>query len=343
MVLDKPSRSRNGIYVIQGLLCVLSYLVVYVYSFYKFQKISLGIIYTLMATTIYLITAYGNSHFLIPRFFHHHKGQYVSYSIIFLLAITGVRMWLENLILYQWLNYHWFFYFNHEHFSFSSVTILFAFLFGALIRISLNHVKLLQQEEKAKRQQVAAELSLLKSQVQPHFLFNALNNIYYLSYAKSEQAPASIARLSDTMRYFVEEAPKELVSVKAELDFIQDYIEVERIRLPYQLRIQWHVDIPSPENMLIPPMLFIPLVENVFKHGVDKTRENEIEIRFAAEPGTLTVVVKNRCHNHRVDNKAGTGLRNLRKRLLLIYDDRFLLTTEVSAGYFISKMQIPVI
>ena len=175
--------------------------------------------------------------------------------------------------------------------------MIFAFLFGALLRISLDHFELLRQMEERKSQQVSAELNLLKSQVQPHFLFNALNNIYYLSYTKSDHAPQSIARLSDIMRYFVEEAPKELVPLKAELDFIQDYIEVERIRLPHSLEICWERNAHHNEQILIPPILFIPLVENVFKHGVDKTKENnKISISVEVESNALTFTVKNSIH-----------------------------------------------
>ena len=329
--------------IIQLLLWLLTYLAIFFYCFYKFDNLSLTFIYSILVTLIYLITVYGNSDFLIPRFFGN-KFRYVIYSVAFLVAMTVTRMSLEHWIFFRMMNYQWFFNFSHEHFSFSSVTMIFAFLFGALLRISLNHFNLLGQIQERKSQQVTAELNLLKSQVQPHFLFNALNNIYYLSYTKSDLAPQSIARLSDVMRYFVEEAPKEWVPLKAELDFIQDYIEVERIRLPHNLTVLWDRNGQEKEQILIPPILFIPLVENVFKHGVDKTKENnEIALSVNVTGRRLTFIVKNSLYTIPKDKSKGTGLVNLRKRLMLLFNSDFDLVTQCESGYYVAKLTIPLV
>jgi len=299
------------------------------------------IVYSLVVTAVYMATVYGNSHFLIPRYFKKSKIQYVIYAILFMAFITALRMLLENWIFFHLMEYKWFFNFQREHYSFSAVTIIFAFLFGGLLRISLDHFTLLQREQERKNQQVAAELNLLKSQVQPHFLFNALNNIYYLAYVKSDHAPESIARLSDIMRYFVEEATKELVSVQAELDFIKDYIEVERIRLPHNLSVQWTCSGEVGEQ-LIPPIVFIPLVENAFKHGVDKVKENnEIEIGVEVNKTGLTFTVRNLIHQNGQSGKPGMGIANLRKRLTLLYDNNFTLTASRQADHYIAQLSIP--
>ncbi|HEX6890298.1 MAG TPA: histidine kinase [Chryseolinea sp.] len=326
---------------IQILLWVLTYLVVFLYCYYKFEGLPITIVYSLIVTAIYMLTVYGNSHFLIPRYFRKSKLQYLMYAILFMAAVTAIRMWLEHWILFGLMEYKWFFNFQNEHYSFSAVTIIFAFLFGALLRISLDHFRMLQQEQERKSQQIAAELNLLKSQVQPHFLFNALNNIYYLAYMKSDLAPESIARLSDIMRYFVEEATKEWVTVRAELDFIKDYIEVERIRLPHNLKIHWTYAGEVGEQ-LIPPIVFIPLVENAFKHGVDKVKENnEIQISVEVNKRGLTFTVRNLIQNINYEGKSGTGLANLRKRLLLLYEDNFTLITTHKVDHYIAQLSIP--
>jgi sensor histidine kinase YesM len=337
----KANMYKINFSIIQLLLWILAYVAIFLYCFYKFNNLSLTIVYSVLVTLIYLATTYGNSHVLIPRFFDKRKIAYVIYSIGFLVIVIALRMQLEHWILFRWMNYKWFFNFSHEHYSFSSVTIIFAFLFGALLRISMNHFALLQQMQERQSQQVTAELNLLKSQVQPHFLFNALNNIYYLSYVKSDLAPQSIARLSDIMRYFVEEAPKGLVPLKAELDFIQDYIEVERIRLAHNLHISWNRNGKHDEQLLIPPILLIPLVENVFKHGVDKTKEhNEILLSVDIASDNLNFVVKNSVYAEPTTSK-GTGLNNLRKRLHLLYDSRFELITRREANFYIAQLTIP--
>ena len=328
--------------IIQLLLWLLTYFAIFFYCFYKFDDLGLTVVYSVHVTIIYLCTVYGNSDLLIPRFFNKSKWQYVLYSIVFLVAMTAIRMQLEHWIFFRLLDYKWFFNFSHEHYSFSSVTMIFAFLFGALLRISLNHFDLLGQMQERKSQRISAELNLLKSQVQPHFLFNALNNIYYLSYTKSDLAPQSIARLSDIMRYFVEEAPKEWVTLKAELDFIQDYIEIERIRLPHNLTVNWERNGQDKEQILIPPILFIPLVENVFKHGVDKTKkDNFIALSVAVASETLAFSVTNSMHSRPPVTSTGTGLVNLRKRLTLLFDHRFTLSTGSEGNFYKAILTIP--
>jgi sensor histidine kinase YesM len=340
--INSSKSIRMNFRIIQLMLWILTYFVVFIYCFYKFDNAGWTLTYSFLVTNIYLITAYGNSHLLIPRFFGKSKLVYTLLSLIFLTLVLFVRMWLEYWIMSAVMGYKWFFNFSNEHYSFSLVTLIFAFLFGALLRIALDHFAMLRQQQEIKSQQIAAELNLLKSQVQPHFLFNALNNIYYLAYAKSDLAPESISRLSDIMRYFVEEAPKEWVPLKAELEFIQDYIEVERIRLPHTLDVKWNVDSAAQEQILIPPILFIPLVENVFKHGVDKTRTiNEISLVLEVRNKTLTFTVKNLLHQLPVAKATGTGLANLRKRLSILYKHNFKLDTREQSGYFVAQLTLP--
>jgi sensor histidine kinase YesM len=323
------------------LLSVITYTIVFIYCVFKFEAYSMAIAYSFVVTVIYLFTAFANAHYLIPCFYSSRKLKYVLLSGLFLVCVTGARMVLEYFLFFRLMDYKWFFHFNQEHFSFSFVTVFVAFVFGALLRITLNHIELLKLEQQRKNFHAAAELNLLKAQVQPHFLFNALNNIYYLAHAKSDKASESIARLSDTMRYFVEVAPKEFVSLEAELDFIQDYIEVERIRLAGQLAISWDKNLSS-SNIFIPPMLFIPLIENVFKHGIDKTRDNEIWITLYVIDQELTFAVKNKLIVAASGTKSGNGLTNLRKRLSLLYNHQFSLTVVYENGYFVSQLKIPV-
>ncbi len=330
----------SNLRMIHVLLSVITYAVVFIYCVFKFEAYTMAVAYSLVVTIIYLLTAFVHAHYLIPRFYSVNKLNYVLLSVFFLFSVTGARMVLEYFIFYRLMDYKWFFHFNHEHFSFSFVTVFVAFVFGALLRITLNHMELLRLEQERKTFHATAELNLLKAQVQPHFLFNALNNIYYLAHSKSDKASESIARLSDTMRYFVEVAPKELVTLEAEMDFIQDYIEVERIRLPGKLLISWKKNLAS-SKIFIPPMLFIPLIENVFKHGIDKTRDNEVWITLAAGEKELVFTVKNIVVSGMAAGRSGNGLPNLRKRLSLLYGDRFSLNVVYEGNYFVSELKIP--
>jgi sensor histidine kinase YesM len=341
MPLLSFTKKLTGFRSIQLLIWLVAYLAIFFYSFFKFENIAHAFVYSVLVTGIYIVTVYGNSHFLIPSFYKQ-KGRYIFYSLLFITILIGIRMLLEYGIMNQLMNYHYFFYFSHEHFSFSSVTTIFAFFFGALFRIALNHFDLLQREKERQSQHTAAELQLLKSQVQPHFLFNALNNIYYLAYTKSDHAAVSIERLSDIMRYFVEEAPKEWISLDTEIEFVKDYIEIEKMRLPYPLHLCLQLPAFS-QPVFIPPMLFIPLVENVFKHGIDRSQQNnELFIDLSLNGNKLIFIVKNGIYST-VKTKAslGTGLANLKKRLSLIYGNDYHLETSHEPDYFTATLKIP--
>jgi LytS/YehU family sensor histidine kinase len=240
------------------------------------------------------------------------------------------------------LNYKWFFNFSKEHYSFSAVTIVFAFLFGGLLRISLNHFTLLQQVQERKSQQATAELNLLKSQVQPHFLFNTLNNIYYEAYRESPRTAMFIERLSEIMRYFVDESPKEEVALNTEIQFLENYIALERIRIRHAVPITFTKQCNASSG--IPPMLLMTFVENIFKHGIDKSSsENEVMISLVQQDGYLEFRTQNLLHPPQAAApERGSGLQNLQQRLSLLFGCNFELRTWPSGKYYNAFLKIPI-
>ena len=118
-------------------------------------------------------------------------------------------------------------------------------------------------------QKSLAELNLLKSQVQPHFLFNTLNNIYYEAFREAPRTALLIGRLSDIMRYFVDESPKEKVTLATEIKFLENYIALEEIRIRHGVKVTFEQRYEG--NPVIPPMLLMTFVENIFKHGIDRS------------------------------------------------------------------------
>ncbi|GAB3518824.1 hypothetical protein GCM10027442_39650 [Emticicia fontis] len=220
------------------------------------------------------------------------------------------------------------------------MTQFLAFLFGFLLRISIDYVDLLHTQEILKNKQLTTELNLLKAQVQPHFLFNTLNNIYSLSVSNSPRTPEMIAKLSDMMRYFVDEATKEKVLLETEIQFLENYIELEQIRMVNPLKLTFTNAITD-KHFMVSPMLLIPFVENVFKHGVNKTmKDNEAEISLNLENSILYYIVKNKTFNQ----KAGTwrSLANLQKRLDLLYPAGFGFEAYCKEGYFYASLSFPV-
>jgi len=190
-------------------------------------------------------------------------------------------------------------------------------------------------------QKSQAELNLLKSQVQPHFLFNTLNNIYYEAYREAPRTAKLIERLSDIMRYFVDESPKDEVSVNTEIQFLENYIALEKIRIRHGIELNFvHECAP---DLRIPPMLLMTFVENIFKHGIDKSSsENKIEISLVQQKGSLIFKTKNLLHEKPGnDEPYGFGIKNLRKRLQLLYGEKFELRIITADNFFTAFLKVP--
>lgn len=233
---------------------------------------------------------------------------------------------------------HVFYNFGIPHISLVFITNAIALLFGILLHIAKNYISLLKRQEEMKTQQVAKELDLLKQQVQPHFLFNTLNNIYSLAHAKSDNTKIAIAKLADMMRYFTEDAPKEKVTLQTETNFINNYISLEQLRMVYPLQIKTEF---ATENIQLPSMLLMPFVENLFKHGVDKTRnDNEAILQLQVTGNRLRYTVKNTLAAADT-NGSGIGLSNLKKRLDLLYGEDYILRVKPNGKYFEAYMDIP--
>jgi LytS/YehU family sensor histidine kinase len=220
---------------------------------------------------------------------------------------------------------------------------MFAYLSSILFYIALRYFLLKQEQEQLKERTAHAELNLLKAQVQPHFLFNTLNNIYFVAQRESPATAALLELLSQIMRYFVEEAPKERISLPAELSFIKSYIELEKMRMRYPLQICIREQ-GLTEQVQVPPMLLIPLVENVFKHGVDKRKNtNFIHAAIVIKEKRLHVTVENKHYPlEKKQQKRGVGLHNLYSRLELLYKDDFILEYGPNGTIFKADLSIPV-
>ena len=196
-------------------------------------------------------------------------------------------------------------------------------VFFGIIRHIYNYVKLKQEQQLLRIEKQAAELNYLRSQTNPHFLFNTLNNIYSLARDKSDLAPASILQLSKILRFMLYETGGAFISVEQELKIISDYIGLEKLRYDESLRINFNYDVEDMKQA-IPPLLLIPLVENAFKHGVSETRGQPfVDIHLSIKNRQLTFVIKNSTESSGEDRtiKENIGLSNLRRQLELLYTD----------------------
>lgn len=208
------------------------------------------------------------------------------------------------------------------------------FFFG-IIKHVYDYRKLIAATQQLRVEKQEAELNYLKSQTNPHFLFNTLNNIYSLARDKSDLAPESILRLSKILRFMLYETSGEFIRTEQELEIISDYIALERLRYDDSLRVNFKHEIEDMKQPL-PPLLLIPLVENAFKHGVSETRNQPfVDIHLSAEQQQLTFMVKNSTENiHQGKSvKESIGLSNLRRQLELLYTDHNLSVQQDETGF----------
>ena len=213
------------------------------------------------------------------------------------------------------------------------------FFFG-LVRHIYNYIKLRQATQKLLIEKQAAELNYLKSQTNPHFLFNTLNNIYSLARDKSDLAPESILRLSKILRFMLYETGGAYIALEQELKIISDYIALERLRYDESLHVNFIYDIEDMKQAL-PPLLLIPLVENAFKHGVSETRSQPfVDIHLSVKQRQLAFIVKNSADAFPGGKvKENIGLSNLRRQLELLYTD-YNLSFEQSESVFTTHLKI---
>ncbi|MFX1705985.1 sensor histidine kinase [Chitinophaga sp. CC14] len=300
-----------------------------------------AVIFSLLNALFYALVIYGNISWLYPRLYL--KGRIAVYVIAVLLFLPAAG--LARGFFLSWIYNTWF----TTHPEPITMQIMLRYLTGIpllfllsfVFRMAIVYFELKAQAAALVLQNTKTELNLLKSQVQPHFLFNTLNNIYYEAYLEAPRTATLIERLSDIMRYFVDESPKDQVDISTEINFLENYIALERIRIRHGINLQFTSNVPG--GCSIPPMLLMTFVENIFKHGIDKTSlQNHIDISLVKQENRLLFTTRNSLPQQPVhNNPRGSGIDNLRKRLTLLYGAGFILQTNTSGNYFTAFLSVP--
>ncbi|WP_025744015.1 sensor histidine kinase [Aquimarina pacifica] len=273
-------------------------------------------IWQLSYAVVIMITIWMNHFILIPVFYD--KKRYFLYGV-FLIATIFIISYLKS---------------KSDTFSWVYVSKMFFFLIYAtgagMAAFFLRRNIAIQRENSEKdKLQKEMELTYLKEQVNPHFLFNSLNSIYSLSRQQSPETPDVVMQLSDLMRYQLESAKKDTVLLKEELEFIENYLLLEEKRLSRRCTIEFLIK-GDLLDLRIAPMLLIPFVENAIKHGAQSTNEQStIDISVSVKDNTLNFCVENSIPSiGAVSKRKGMGLENVKRRLNLLYLDAHILKIE---------------
>ncbi|WP_410085707.1 sensor histidine kinase [Alistipes putredinis] len=276
------------------------------------------------------------------------KHRYVWYLVVNLLTITAVFSLVA--IYEKYAPYDTEPYILNGKASFTDLAIYWNILLGFFMTGLNMGIKLLyrslrdeQQMEELKRQNLQAEMDYLRYQINPHFFMNTLNNIHALIDIDTEYAKSAVIELSKMMRYVLYESGSETISLKKDIQFIENYIELMRIR--YDSSIDICLDYPAtiPNKVAIPPLLLIVFVENAFKHGVSYNHASFIQIRIGYRDDAVTAVISNSRHEKSRPGTTGIGLENVKKRLALIYQDNYTLSIDDSdPAVYTVKLIIPI-
>jgi sensor histidine kinase YesM len=329
-----------------GRLQVIFWVVIFIISFIsnlQYDQLFKAFVYAILALLFNASIIYGNAHWLIPAYYR--RQRLITYALLALLILlTAVllrtfaavcignafssppaRTSVTTTLLY------------------SAMDAIWIYFFSVIYRLALDYFVLSKKQDEIEAEKAQAELNLLKQQVHPHFLFNTLNNIYYVAHKDSPRAADLIERLSGIIRYFLEESQKARVYLTDEIDLLQSYIELENITMRYEIPVDFKIN-GNIENITVPPLLLLPMVENIFKHGIDKrSKDNFAEINLNVMNHELLFKTKNRYFQAGIAGGGGkTGLNNLEKRLKLYYGHKYQLSTHEAYDIFMASLQIPV-
>src|ERR1051326_1279287 len=220
------------------------------------------------------------------------------------------------------------------------ITCFLAWVVSSVMKITEEWMRSQEQRRSIEHEKLQSELSFLRTQVNPHFLFNALNNIYSLQNRHSPLTGEAILKLSGLVRYMLYEASAETVPLEKEVEYLGNYMEMQKFGLD-EIAVSFDVK-GDPAGKRIEPMLLVPLVENAFKHGISYVKRTPVIIRLSVTPGELDLYVENKMpeeHSSR-DKTNGIGLKNLSKRLDQLYPGTHSLSSGPVGDKFIAELKL---
>ncbi|WP_259068363.1 sensor histidine kinase [Mucilaginibacter sp. X4EP1] len=304
-------------------IVLISFFLVVARNNEKFTTEDLLVIF-LLYPTINISLFYLNYLLFIPLFFDKKRYSFYVVSVVISIVVYGfikygVALIFKDIVLTRM---------KGETVSFGSyflstvfTSLIFLFL-SAVLKFIIDWFLNERIQRDLENQRLTAELAFLKSQINPHFLFNSLNSIYSLAYQRSETTPEAILKLSEIMRYMLYECNDNKVDLEKELQYLQNYIDLQKIRFGNKAYIDYKVE-GKVEHQQIVPLLLIAFIENAFKHGVANNALTPIRLLIDVEDSHLHFYMQNKKHRNNRDEVGGIGLNNVKRRLDLLYPGKY--------------------
>lgn len=300
---------------------------------------------------LHIIVVYIHIYYLIPKFILKKKYKRYVFLLITLLGIHYlIRTGLNYLLVTEniWPEAEG----TQEAFTFNHIVAvvlgeIYVVALASAIKLTVDWVYERSRVEKLRAMQIKTELSFLKSQIQPHFFFNTLNNLYALTLEKSDVAPNVVLKLSDIMQYVLYEVKEPKISLFTEINYIQNYLDLERLRFGDHIQSETNI-VGDIENVMVPPLLFLPFIENCFKHGTKDGTKMKVLISFERVKNKWIIFTVENSFNsfklsEQTNDKHGIGIKNVKRRLELLYKNEFELKNIVKDNKYRIELQIPVL
>lgn len=292
---------------------------------------------------VFMIAFYGSYFFVGPLLFIQKKYIKAAFYMLAVLVVMVLSRYLvEFHLLLSYLKFNN--YLGHtpdiKYYIENCVFYTYKYcLAGLVVYFLVASHKIEEERKQIEKEKIQAELSFLRSQINPHFLFNAINDIYALTYQKNDQAPEALLKLSSMLRYMLGEGAADKVKLAKEIAYLQDYIELQRIGLKNQLYFDFLVE-GEIDNQQISPLLLIPFAENIFKHGVINDPLYPAQLKITLQNQHFQIFSINKIAYLQKDSLGGIGLNNVRRRLELLYPDEFTFKVTEKENLFQCHLQL---
>jgi sensor histidine kinase YesM len=325
-----------GLYFLLNFLRWGAYFNDYVYSFKS----------NLIEFALHIPLVYFNLFVLVPRYVL--KSHYYKYTLALILSLMTVYLLKTGMTYFMISENIWpeanrdYQPFDINHIVAVCIGELYVLAMASSVYLTLTWLKERDRNRALREEQFKIKLEYLKNQIQPHFFFNTLNNLYSLSLESSDKVPDTIIKLSKLMEYVLYDIEGvKFVPLIKEIDYIQNYIEIEKLRfenVEVAINIESNID-----EVKVPPLLLISLIENAFKHGGYNNEKLKIKINCKIVNDTLQFdIINNFVLSPSIKSQKGIGLTNTKKRLKLIFKKNFSLEQQIKFNYYIIQLQIPI-
>jgi len=290
-----------------------------------FFPLPIALVTSTISATVFLGTLLINEYWLFPKYYITNRRKFIAYNLIIVVFLTVFHVYIESLFASKTLFPR----------AIEKIPIIFPILrsfgmisLGNFISITIllaTELKFKAEDEKLlKEEKLGTEIKLLKAQINPHFIFNALNNIYSLTYTKTETAPESVLKLSEMLRYVFYDCSNDHVKLGAEIEYVSNFIAFQQMKSEHEQSIKFNYNRIN-EDIDIAPMLFIPFIENAFKYSkVEEYSDAYVKIELNSDNKYLNLEIENSIPSQ---GKAlagnGLGINNVRQRLDLLYPKKY--------------------